>query len=251
MRPGSSGGSYDELGAHYTVSRRPDPRIAARIREALGDVGSVVNVGAGAGSYEPHDVRVLAVEPSLVMIRQRPPGSAPVVRAHAEHLPLRDGSFDAGLAVLTVHHWRDRERGLAELGRVTIERIVIVTWDPAARDAFWLTARYFPEIAELDAGRFPSIGEVERVLGPLDVRPLLVPHDCSDGFLGAFWQRPAAYLDPHVRRAMSAFARLPPAVVDAGLALLAEDLASGRWLELFGEATRATEADLGYRVVSA
>lgn len=240
---------YDEIGRGYTATRRPDPRIAAAIRAALGDAGSVVNVGAGTGSYEPRDIGVLAVEPSLEMIRQRPPGSAPVLRAASEHLPLRSASFDAALAVLTLQHWNDRAGGLAELRRVARQRVVIVTWDPLARDAFWLTAHYLPEIVEFDARRFPALREIECILGPLEVRPLRIPHDCEDGFLGAFWRRPAAYLDPSVRQRMSGFSQLAASVVDGGLKHLADDLRSGRWQERFATLTREETADLGYRLV--
>ena len=140
---------YDEIGRSYTVTRRPDPRIARAIDTALGDARSVVNVGAGAGSYEPSHLRVTAVEPSPAMIRQRPSAAAPVVRAVAEHLPFADTSFDAALAVLTLHHWTDRAGGLAELARVARRRVVILTWDPSCRDLFWLTTEYFPAIGPI------------------------------------------------------------------------------------------------------
>ena len=240
---------YDTIGRGYAGQRRADPRLAAAIRSALGNARSVVNVGAGGGSYEPSDLSVLAVEPSREMIRQRPIGAAPAVQAVAERLPLADGSVDAALAVLTVHHWDDRAAGLAELARVARRRVVILTWDPARGDSFWLTAEYLPEIVAFDAGRFPSLGELERALGPLDARALPVPHDCVDGFLGAYWRRPEAYLDPDVRRAMSGFIQLSPGPADAGLARLAEDLGSGRWESRFGHLRARDEADLGYRLI--
>ena len=223
---------YDTIGRGYAGQRRADPRLAAAIRSALGNARSVVNVGAGGGSYEPSDLSVLAVEPSREMIRQRPIGAAPAVQA-----------------VLTVHHWDDRAAGLAELARVARRRVVILTWDPARGDSFWLTAEYLPEIVAFDAGRFPSLGELERALGPLDARALPVPHDCVDGFLGAYWRRPEAYLDPDVRRAMSGFIQLSPGPADAGLARLAEDLGSGRWESRFGHLRARDEADLGYRLI--
>jgi hypothetical protein len=148
-----------------------------------------------------------------------------------------------------VHHWDDRAAGLAELARVARRRVVILTWDPARGDSFWLTAEYLPEIVDFDAGRFPSLGELERALGPLDARALPVPHDCVDGFLGAYWRRPEAYLDPDVRRAMSGFIQLSPGPADAGLARLAEDLGSGRWESRFGHLRARDEADLGYRLI--
>ena len=240
---------YDTIGRGYTGQRRADPRVAAAIRVALGDARRVVNVGAGSGSYEPPDLSVLAVEPSREMIRQRPAGAAPAVQGVAERLPLADGSVDAALAVLTVHHWADRAAGLAELARVARRRVVVLTWDPARGDAFWLTAEYLPEIVALDAGRFPSLGDFERALGPIDARVLPVPDDCVDGFLGAYWRRPEAYLDPGVRGAMSGFAQLAPGRADAGLARLAEDLGSGRWESRFGHLRARGEADLGYRLI--
>src|SRR6266850_1722401 len=197
---------YDAIGQGYDLHRRPDPRIASAIVAALGPADTVVNVGAGAGSYEPRDRRVVAVEPSRAMIGQRRPCSAPVVQASATALPFRDAAFDAALAVLTVHHWPDRARGLAELTRVA-RRMVILTWDPAS-SGFWLVDDYFPEIAIIDRPIFPGLDELTRMLGPIDVRSIPVPHDCSDGFLGAYWRRPHAYLDAGVRGAISTFAKL-------------------------------------------
>ena len=242
---------YDTVGRGYSGQRRADPRLASAIRAALGDARSAVNVGAGGGSYEPDDLPVLAVEPSREMIGQRPDGAAPAVQAVAERLPLADGSVDAALAVLTLHHWVDRAAGLAELARVARRRVVIVTWDPARRDDFWLTRDYFPAIVELDAAIFPPLRELEGGLGRLRVAPLPVPHDCADGFLGAYWRRPEAYLDPAVRNAMSTFARLAPATLEAGLARLARDLATGRWDARLGHLRAQRDADLGYRLVVA
>ena len=225
----------DRIGAGYSARRRADPRIARAIDAALGRAGTVVNVGAGPGSYEPLDRRVVAVEPSFTMIGQRPPGAAPCAQGRAEHLPFRDGAFDAALAILTIHHWTDRTAGLAELARVSRRRVVIFTWDPAAGDGFWLTSHYLPEILAYDRPRFPGMAELTRVLpGQVSVTPVPVPHDCRDGFLGAFWRRPEAYLDPAVRSGMSTFFLLPASRLRTGLARLAEDLASGRWAERFG-----------------
>ena len=240
---------YDRIGAGYVAARAPDPRIAAAIQAALGDARSVVNVGAGAGAYEPGRLRVLAVEPSIAMIRQRPPGAAPAVQAVAEALPLRDASFDAALAVLTLHHWSDVGAGLAEACRVATRRVVVFTWDPAARDAFWLTACYLPEIAVFDARRFPAIEAIRRHFPRSFVQPVPIPHDCTDGFLGAFWRRPAAYLDPRRRAGMSSFAQLPADVLERGLARLEEDLRTGRWQARFGALSGCESVDLGYRLV--
>jgi SAM-dependent methyltransferase len=242
---------YDEIGHSYVVTRQPDTRIAAAIRAALGEARTVLNVGAGTGSYEPADLQVVAVEPSRTMIQQRPAGTAPVVQAVAEHLPWSDAAFDATLAILTVHHWHDRAAGLAELRRVARHRVVLLTWDPTCRDAFWLITRYLPEILDLDVPRFPSMAELSHCLGQIEARPVPIPHDCQDGFLGAFWRRPEAYLDPNVRRAISGFAQLPSEVVDAGLAHLAEDIRSGQWDTQFGWVRDQTSLDLGYRLIIA
>ncbi len=242
---------YDAIGCGYAVTRQPDPRIARAIREALGETRTVLNVGAGTGSYEPAALRVVAVEPSLEMLRQRPAGAVQAIQAVAEYLPFPDASFDAALAVLTVHHWQDRAAGLTELCRVVRQRVVMLTWDPACRDAFWLTTQYVPEIVDFDVPRFPSIEELARYLGTVEARPLPIPHDCQDGFLGAFWRRPEAYLDPHIRCAMSGFTQLAPQVVQAGLAQLAADLRSGRWDEQFGWLRRQESLDLGYRLIIA
>jgi SAM-dependent methyltransferase len=239
---------YDAIGIGYTNYRRPDPRLAMAILRALGDARTVVNVGAGAGSYEPTDRAVVAVEPARAMIQQRPSGSAPVVQASATDLPFRAAAFEAGLAILTVHHWPDLVQGLTEMARVTQQRIVIVTWDPAVAD-FWLIADYFPAIAEIDRQRCPAIEVFRATFGAIEVHPLPVPHDCCDGFLGAYWRRPHAYLDAGVRSAISTFSKL--AAVDAGLARLRSDLASGTWERRYGHLWQQSAADLGYRLVIA
>ena len=242
---------YDLIGTGYVAHRQADPRIALHIHDALGDAARVVNVGAGAGSYEPPDLDVVAVEPSWEMIRQRPQNRAAAVQALAERLPFPDDAFDAALAVLTLHHWVDRRAGLAELARVA-RRVVVVTWDPAGRDSFWLTTEYLPEIVEFDLPRFPSLPELAESLGgEITSRPLPVPHDCVDGFLGAFWRRPDAYLDPAVRSAMSCFAQLPAERVESGLTRLADDLREGRWEAKFGHLRSLGSVDLGYRLVVA
>jgi SAM-dependent methyltransferase len=241
---------YDRIGAGYTATRRSDPRIARAIDAALGDARSLANVGAGAGAYEPRDRRVIAVEPSGTMLRQRAAGAASSIQAVAERLPLRSGSVDAALAVLTIHHWTDRVGGLAELRRVARRRVVILTWDPAPGH-FWLTTDYFPEIVALDTPRFPSLADLERSLGPIQVVPVPIPHDCEDGFLGAFWRRPEAYLDPVVRGSISGFSQLDPEAVRRGLARLAADLESGRWEARHGKLRAQQSLDVGYRLVVA
>src|SRR5919198_2489908 len=166
---------YDEIGHSYVVTRQPDTRIAQAIRAALGEARTVLNVGAGTGSYEPAELYVVAVEPSLEMLRQRPAGAVQAVQAGAEYLPFPDASFDVALAVLTVHHWQDRAAGLTELRRVARQRVVMLTWDPACREAFWLTTQYVPEIVDFDVPRFPSLAELARYLGPIEARPLSIP----------------------------------------------------------------------------
>lgn len=238
---------YDSIGRNYSRYRRPDPRIARRIDEALGDARRVINVGAGTGSYEPAARSVVAVEPSFAMIRQRRIGAAPAVQGDAIALPVRDASFDAALAILTIHHWSDRARGVAELERVARERVVILTWDPAA-PGFWLT-EYFPEILDIDRRIFPELSELERLLGSISVRDVRIPHDCSDGFLGAHWRRPAAYLDPGVRSAISTFGKLSDA--ERGLRKLRDDLRTGAWHDRYRDLLERGEMDLGYRLVVA
>ncbi len=237
---------YDEIGIGYRNSRRPDPRIATAIFHALGEADTVVNVGAGAGSYEPSDRSVVAVEPSMTMIRQRRVGSAPAVQASATQLPFRDATFEAALAILTVHHWPDRARGLGELARVARDRIVILTWDPAT-SGFWLVDDYFPEIVEIDRRIFPSIEEFSRALGRVDVHTLPIPHDCVDGFLAAYWRRPHAYLDASVRSAISTFSKIR--AIEAGLTRLRRDLQDGTWERRYGDLLGRREIDLGYRLL--
>src|SRR5437899_10139271 len=224
---------YDEIGIGYRDRRRADPRLAAAITRALNRTETVVNVGAGAGSYEPSDRSVVAVEPAMTMIRQRPAGSAPVVQASATALPFRDDGFAAALAVLTVHHWPDRARGLDELGRVARRRVVVVTWDPSSQ-GFWLLDDYFPQIGDVDRPNFPSLEDFRRALGRVEVHPLPIPHDCVDGFLGAYWRRPHAYLDAGVRSAISTFAKMTPSDVEAGLERLRRDLEDGTWARRYG-----------------
>jgi SAM-dependent methyltransferase len=240
---------YDRIGVGYSSYRRPDVRIACRVEAALGDALSVVNVGAGSGSYEPPRRKVTAVEPSAIMVSQRPRSAAPVVRATAEALPFAAQSFDASLAVLTLHHWPEWERGLREMLRVSRRRVVIFTADPD-HPGFWLTQEYFPEIALRDGPLLPQIPAIERVVGPLEVRSVPVPSDCSDGFLGAYWRRPEAYLDGGVRSAISSFALLGDRA-RSGLRRLERDLASGAWHSRHGSLLEMSELDLGYRLLVA
>jgi ubiquinone/menaquinone biosynthesis C-methylase UbiE len=241
------GAFYDRIGVGYANLRQPDTRIAAAIDAALGSCERVINVGAGTGSYESRHRQLIAVEPSMAMIRQRAPGSAPAVQAAAERLPFRDRSFDAALAILTVHHWAQRERGLAELRRVARGRVVIFTWD-AEHPGFWLVQQYFPEILERDRRAFPSLREIEAVIGPAAVSAVPIPGNCADGFLGAYWQRPEHYLSASVRAAISAFAKFD---ASAGLERLRSDLADGSWHANNGGLSEVEELDVGYRLVVA
>ena len=247
---------YDTIGVGYATHRRPDPRIEAALHAALGDARSVVNVGAGAGSYEPRDRTVVAVEPSAVMRAQRPPGLPPALAGSAEALPLDDGSVDAAMGVLTDHHWPDRPAGMRELCRVARRRVVLFTFDPALWDRSWLNTEYLPGFADLvdPPYRVPGAWEAElRELlgGRLRLVEVPVPHDCTDGFYGAYWRRPEAYLDPAVRSAISVFSRLHHDEVAAAVERLRGDLESGRWAEAHAGLRRLPALDLGYRVVIA
>jgi SAM-dependent methyltransferase len=241
---------YDEIGLSYHQSRQPDPRIAAQVRAALGHAQTIVNVGAGPGSYEPSGRRLAAVEPSAVMLAQRPATAAPGVRAVAEALPFGDQSFDAGLAILTVHHWSDAARGLAELRRVAA-RIVILTTEAERINRLWLTADYFPGSARTRRPDIqpPSIAAI--LGGEVRIETVLVPRDCTDGFGEAYWARPEAYLDPAVRAGMSACSLLTPDEVADGVRRLSADLASGRWDERHGHLRELTELDTGHRLIIA
>lgn len=236
---------YDTIGVGYRNTRQPDPRIDSAIRRELGDAATILNVGAGTGSYEPHDRTVIAVEPSLTMIRQRPVAAAPVIQANAMALPFRDAVFDASLAVLTVHHWPDRVKGLREMRRVSGNRVVILTWDPES-PGFWLTD-YFPTIMDIDRHIFPTAQEFRAAFGATRVVRLPIPADCTDGFLCAWWCRPEAYLDPTVRASISTFSKIGD--LTQGLARLQRDLASGQWHSRWGDLQQSAELDLGYRLV--
>jgi SAM-dependent methyltransferase len=239
--------SYDQIGQGYADARRADPRIADRIWDGLGDARTVVNVGAGTGSYEPPDRDVTAVEPSAVMRAQRPPGSAPCVAAAAEALPFADWSFDAAMAVLSDHHWRDPITGLREMRRVA-RRVVVLQWDFAQIPHFWLVRDYLADFAAQLADVRPTLAERARALGA-SVRPVPIPWDCADGFFHAYWRRPHAYLEERVRRGTSVWARLGRAVELRAAAGLADDLASGAWVQRNGELLGLEEAELGARLL--
>ena len=240
---------YDRIGLTYATTRAPDPRIERQIAEALGDARSVVNVGAGTGAYEPRGLEVVAVEPSIVMLAQRAPGAAPGVQASAEALPFPDGSFDAALAVLTMHHWSDWRAGIAELRRVARQRIVMLTFDPAYISRYWLVRDYLPQIAVQDEARFPPLATVAEALGGAEVVPVPIAHDCSDGFLCAWWKRPLAYLEEGVRANISSFAAMDPVALADALERLERDVADGTWAERNAALLAQDEADFGYRLL--
>lgn len=237
--------SYDTIGIDYSDLRKPDVRIATMIRRVLGAAKTVLNVGAGAGSYEPMDLEVTAVEPSAEMIRQRLPSAATVIQGHAEDLPFDDDFFDASMAINTVHHWTDKEKGIKEMRRVTNGPMVVLTYDPAY-PGFWLTD-YIPELIALDEVIMPKMTDYETWLGPVDITPVHVPHDCVDGFLYAYWRRPAAYLDPKIRAAMSSFWAMKN--VPNALGQLERDLESGAWAKQNAELIDLDTYDVGYRLM--
>jgi len=248
MNSEPEGQIYDCIGAGYKSQRRSDPRIFEQIERALSGCVTVINVGAGTGSYEPQGC-TLAVEPSQKMIDQRPPGIAKCIKGVAEKLPVRNKAFDGALASLTMHHWTDVAAGLAEMRRVARKRIVLFTWDPEAEIDFWLTRDYFPAILDLDRPRFPALWQLHGMLGGMEVHPVMIPADCADGFLGAFWKRPEAYLDEEVRRGISAMAQIERSELESGLERLRVDLRTGEWMRRNAKLRPLAELDLGYRIV--
>lgn len=238
---------YDTIGGSYHNYRTSDPRIACVIHAALGTAKTVLNVGAGTGSYEPRDRHVTALEPSRKMIAQRHPQAAQACQGTAENLPFPDNAFDAAMAILTVHHWSDLRAGLLEMRRVTRGPLVFLTFDPDGA-YFWLTD-YIPDLIMLDQATMPKLKIFEDILGPIKSTTVMVPHDCSDGFLGAYWRRPAAYLDPEIRSAISSFAKVPNP--SGPLAKLAADLDSGDWHRRYRHLLDKPCLDIGYRLIVA
>ena len=244
----SAASAYDAIGGGYAATRHEEPTIDAAIREATAGCSSIVNVGAGAGSYEPAST-VAAVEPSLTMTRQRPRGSAPAIRAVAEYLPLTDDAVAGALGVLTVHHWDSVKHGMAELRRVSRDRIVLLTADIDRWRSFWLVDRYFPSILRLDEQRIPRIETLSAEVARPLLRSVPIPANCRDGFTGAFWSRPEAYLEPAIRAGMSGFQVMDPSDLRDGLERLRRDLGSGKWDEEFGYLRTQESLDLGYRLL--
>jgi hypothetical protein len=244
--------AYDVIGAGYSAWRKPDRRIASGLEEALGPCRRVLNVGAGAGSYEAADREVVAVEPSRAMIAQRAPAMAPCVQATAEALPFPDDSFDGAMAILTVHHWRRVGAGLAEMNRVAIDRRVVLTCDDRVLESeFWLLRDYLPELGRRLRSTTVPVEHIAELIGADTVVPVAVPHDCTDGFFGAYWRRPSLYLDHRVRTAISAFALAEVEYYREGIDRLRADLRSGAWHRRYGDVLDADAVDLGYRLVVA
>lgn len=241
---------YDRIGENYAGRRRSDPFWERRIHAQLDGVDRLVNIGAGAGSYEPEGKDVVAVEPSRTMIRQRSPDAAPAVCAVAEALPFPDACFDAAMAILTLHHWRTPEAGLREMRRVS-RRQLLLTWDPIVfAETFWLVRDYLPGIAVWERG-LATLERAVAVLDPCRVIPMPVPAHCADGVLGAYWQRPERYLEAASRASMSGLALLDQSEVADAMARLAGDLADGSWRRRYAGLMPLKEIDLGYRLVVA
>jgi len=241
---------YDQIGKTYRETRKQDPRIARLIELALGDARSVLNVGAGTGSYEPSDREVLAVEPSETMIRQRPEGAAPALQASAEALPLQDKSFDAALAVNTMHHWQDVRAGLRELRRVTRSRVVIFHRNPQEGVALWLTEEYFPTLSS-DRRMADIVSAIEDELGPIERVRIPLPAKCEDGLFSGYWARPEMYMNSEIRRNISNFALAEEEIVKQGLKALQADLESGAWDRKYGHLRALPEIDIGHRLLVA
>lgn len=251
--PGTTSGTprYDAIGAGYATTRREDPAIAAAILRALGDAKSVVNVGAGAGSYEPTDRHVVAIEPSDVMAAQRPAHRVPAVRATAQSLPLRDDSVDAAMSVLSLHHWDDgRELGVREMRRVARGPVVLLTYDAEVSGHMWLMHDYLTEVAALDRRIFPPLADVATWLGgSVEIEAVPLSRDTPDWMLGAFWAHPERVLDESARNATSGFARMDASVVERVATDVQRDLADGTWEARHGHLRDLPELDVGLRLV--
>ena len=244
---------YDTIGHGYARWRREDPTFAALIHAALGDARTVVNVGAGTGSYEPRDRHVIAIEPSDVMAAQRPRDLAPAVRASAGALPLRDGSVDAAMAAVTVHHWdHELEAGVRELRRVARGPVIILTYDAEVSGKMWLMAEYLPEVGALDRAIFPSTAQLAAWLGGrVRVETVPIPRDTPDAMLGSYWAHPERVLGANARAVTSGFARMPVAVVERVVSEVSRDLANGVWDQRHGHLRALDTYDCGLRMVVA
>ncbi|MDY6843554.1 MAG: class I SAM-dependent methyltransferase, partial [Thermodesulfobacteriota bacterium] len=237
--------NYDQLAEQYRSYRRPDPRIAARIQFHIDKAKRVLNVGAGMGSYEPENCNIVAIEPSHEMITRRKNSKATLIQGVAENLPFRDNVFDISMGILTIHHWSDIVSGLKEMARVSKNKLILFTWIGYGNE-FWLE-NYIPEIKGVDYKLFPSLAELERILGDISVETIEIPYDCSDGFMCAYWRRPEAYLDPRVRKAISTFSRIPD--IQERVERLQNDIYSGAWRQKHSHLLGKESLDLGYRLV--
>jgi SAM-dependent methyltransferase len=236
---------YEEIGHGYARRRATDPRIAAILWSQLGDAESVLNVGAGTGSYEPPDRQVLAVEPSAAMRAQRPTGAARCIVGAAEALPFPDEAFDVVMSVFSHWHWKDEAKGFAELRRVARQRVLVITLDRGVADHFWLVEEYLPDAD----GLWGAYAATLERLGSCEAIEVPVPGDCIDGFFHAFWKRPHAYLDQGLRETMAVFERLDVAETEEGLRRLAADLQTGRWVARHASLLEADALDVGYRLL--
>ncbi len=238
---------YDNIGINYSQKRKSDPRIASQILSKLEKAKSIVNIGAGSGSYEPDDIELVALEPSIEMINQRSSNAHPTVQGVAESLPFPDNSFTHALTILSMHHWTNREMAYREINRVATEKFVAVSWNPNS-EPFWLTKDYFPEIFEYDKRIFPDVNEIENYFDNVQIEPLLIPEDCIDGFLAAYWKKPSAYLDINVRNSISSFSKLND--ITKGLKKLKTDIENKSWIQVNKSILSKSSLDAGYVIIT-
>lgn len=251
MEGGIGSELYDRIGRDYSVGRHAEPTWASVIASWLTGHDVIVNVGAGTGSYEPRSNKVIPIEPSVEMLRQREPESARPIRARAEEMPLRDAVAGAAMAILSLHHWSDWTRGIAEMKRVAPNRQLILTFEPAIHNRFWLIEEYLPAMATLPSNNPPAVAEIAGRLDASAIIPMLVPSDCVDGVLPAFWARPHAYLDPRVHKFSSSFSLLSRRDVEQGISRLAADLRSGAWVRRHQAMMQQGSLDCGFRLIVA
>jgi SAM-dependent methyltransferase len=236
---------YDPLAFDYREHRKPDASFAAKIDAHAAGAKSIINVGAGTGSYEPRNCNVIALEPSVKMILNRPKDAAKAIQGLAEHIPFQRNEFDIAMGILTIHHWQNLRMGLSEMKRVARQKIVLFTWVDES-PPYWMED-YFPEMRAIDRRIFPTLAELESHLGKIEVEPVEIPGDCTDGFMCAYWKRPEAYLDSGVRAAISTFSRMKN--TESGLSKLHADIESGLWRRTYGHLLDKFSLDLGYRLV--
>jgi SAM-dependent methyltransferase len=238
---------YDRIGRSYISGRRTDPKIAAQLHSFLEGAESILNIGAGTGSYEPQHSKLIAVEPSATMIQQRPQSSAPVIQASAESLPFDYNQFTHCMTVLSMHHWSDRAKAFSEIKRVTQKRFVALSWySPGLENKYWLYRDYLTQIPELNSSIFPTVYELKVHFPNLQEHIVPIPYDCLDGFDGAYWKRPEAFLDPDVRKNMSVFSKIKN--IEPILDKLKYDIESGNWIKRNQKLLQLSEYDCGYRI---